>query len=92
MIVEHQATRWEGFEWWVGSYSWIFTAVQRVFIDFINEQICARMTNVGPNAPDGPLNGSEPNTHVFDSPLPVCSGCSRAVNVGQNRIACTFVT
>lgn len=42
-------------------------------------QICARMTNVGPNAPHGPLNGSGPNVHVFESSLPV--GCSRAVNV-----------
>lgn len=37
------------------------------------------MTNVGPNAPHGPLNGSGPNVHVFESSLPV--GCSRAVNV-----------
>lgn len=36
----------------------------------MNEQICARMTNVDPNAPDGPLNGSEQNVHVFESSLP----------------------
>lgn len=58
----------------------------------MNEQICARMTNVDPNAPDGPLNGSEQNVHVFESSLPVGSGCSRAGNVWQNGIPCTFVT
>lgn len=50
-------------------------------MDFMNVQICARVTNVGPDAPDGPLNGSEPNVHVFGSSLPVGS-----VNVGQSGI------